>query len=273
MAASMGRSRQPPLGTGDTTKHVTPLKNGPLAGAFPAGQSVALSGKIASGKDSVGAALAGLFPTPAIRIPLAQALREECHALLDVIRDRELADRAKVTALVEEFAVPAAFATQYVLRLQHLSAAEADVYGRHPQIRWFLQEHGSSVRRAQAPDYWLKKWEEATAPQRASATSLYVPDIRYPNEVKLMRRLQIPVVRLDVSPAVQMARGRARDGVRFTATALDAPSEVALDGNEHQFDIRILNDGPLQETIMLITQYLQRHYSEQHVACSTGRSL
>jgi hypothetical protein len=68
------------------------------------------------------------------------------------------------------------------------------VYVRKPPIvRALLQEYGSDVRRADDPDYWVKRWAQSVssiaAGRPVGECHVVSPDCRFPNEARTVREM------------------------------------------------------------------------------------
>ena len=69
------------------------------------------------------------------------------------------------------------------------------VYHEKPLgIRELLQEYGTEVRRADDPDYWMKRWIEAV---RIHGGPVVVTDMRFPNEARAVREADGITIRIE----------------------------------------------------------------------------
>jgi hypothetical protein len=67
---------------------------------------------------------------------------------------------------------------------------------RKPEpVRLLLQEFGSEVRRADAPDYWVDRWRALWRAQ--GFPPVVVPDCRYENELGALAGLSAALLRVD----------------------------------------------------------------------------
>ena len=96
--------------------------------------------------------------------------------------------------------------------------------------RQFLQIWGTEYRRAQDPAYWIRRCREKILNTEGL---VFIDDVRFPDEVEMVKDLGGVVVRID--------RYRAHG----TATP-DHPSETALDDYKG-FDTIILNGGDVTD--------------------------
>lgn len=65
-------------------------------------------------------------------------------------------------------------------------------------VRALLQHHGTHVRRAEDPDYWVKAWQDAVAIRRAPF--VLIDDVRFPNEYAAIKAAGGVVIRLEPFP-------------------------------------------------------------------------
>lgn len=133
---------------------------------------IGITGLIGSGKDVIAAYLHEAHGYEVLRF--SHALKTEVAArlprtLLEMIalvigRDAEWMGRQRLPASLHD--------------LIH----QALWNDRPPVFRALLQEYGTEIRRADDPDYWVKRlWESVNAPKIA------IPDVRFPNEYASIR--------------------------------------------------------------------------------------
>lgn len=159
-----------------------------------------LAGPIASGKDAVAEAIIARWPTTWYRVAFADALR------------------AVVTRLWPDVG---RFARQRTTGL--VARAPARTY----RWRWLLQEVGEALRTVDE-EVWVEALKREIASvwaRRGPEVRFVVPDVRYANECDAIEELGGYVVRLRVSPDVQLERLRAR-GEQLTRAQLAHISEV-----------------------------------------------
>lgn len=127
---------------------------------------VGIAGLAESGKDAAADALVSHYGF--VRESMAKALRQECTA---VLKNKQLPEPAETPEDI-----------QAIIALGQV----IDVYAKPstPQARRLLQWYGSEYRRGQDPDYWVEKIE----PLLDHVMDLVIPDIRYANEVEMIRR-------------------------------------------------------------------------------------
>ena len=66
-----------------------------------------------------------------------------------------------------------------------------------PIIRRLLQEWGTELRRAEDPNYWIWKWNDAVRPLLAAGISVVAPDTRFQNEAAAVHLLGGYVLRVE----------------------------------------------------------------------------
>jgi hypothetical protein len=211
---------------------------------------VAISGKLASGKDTVAAlVMEELGADRREHLSWATPLKDELDELLVLIRAQTTPDDA-VGALTHRN-ISLAHAQRLVLELWNEAQQGVQARSRTPRMRWGLQYLGTDVRRAEDPDYWVRRGVANCIDAVSDGRSVYFSDCRLPNEVEAARALGLYVVRLEITADEQERRLRGRDGLGFDAGAMMHPSETALDGYPG-FDLVVDNNGPAAEAVAII---------------------
>jgi hypothetical protein len=220
-----------------------------------------VSGKLASGKDTVAPALLETVGYP-LRTHLyyAQALKDEVNQIIDDIH--------AVFALTPVNDESRAAFAERISELYNLPAFAADLYStalvdevmtvegltarsRTEVMRTVLQQHGTNVRRAQDEHYWVKISLRPAITALADGSSVFYTDARFPNEIDWAHACGAFSLRLDVSREVQLDRLSSRDGLAMPSLeTLEHDSETALDDYAN-FSCRLNNDGSLSETLAL----------------------
>lgn len=131
-----------------------------------------------------------------------------------------------------------------------------DPYQRTDEIRLVLQTHGTDVRRVEDPDYWVRKALEKADEVLASGRAAVITDVRFPNEAMAIKAGGGLVVRLEVSQETAARRLARRDGRPIAWTAHD--TETALDSARGLFDLTVSNEGPLEETVSKVVEFVSR---------------
>ena len=161
---------------------------------------IGISGLIGSGKDEVARVLIEEFGYT--RIGFADALKREVRTILP----RTLAVLANLNYDGEPLSLEARI--------------DKAIQNKPLGVRELLQEWGTELRRAEDPDYWVKRWLE----QVYGVQKVVAPDCRFPNEIEAVRRLG----------------GQHWQVVRPGQASQDHASEQSLDGTTS--DLVIIND-------------------------------
>ena len=123
------------------------------------------------------------------------------------------------------------------------------VHHLKPQgVRELLQEFGTDVRRDDDPSYWVRRWAERIAPHVGAFrhTSVVAPDVRFPNEAQIIRKLGGRVWRI------------ARSGPKASGHI----SESMLDGFDGSWNETLDNNGTihdLEQTLARLVPQEQHH--------------
>lgn len=222
------------------------IRNGNVVG-------LAVSGKLASGKDTVAPAVLSRLAVPSIEhLFFARPLKAEFSEILSIFRSTESPVGA-CARLTDEMQIPDDAAVRLASMLFEFANEnpDLDAYDRTPEIRLGLQYLGTDVRRSQDPEWWVKRAVAEAITATSQSRSIYYTDLRFPNEVTGAALAGCYVVRIDVSPETQAARLMGRDGLTVDPTASQHPSEIVLDDFEG-FHLRVSNDGPIEEPVAAI---------------------
>lgn len=220
---------------------------------------LAVSGKLASGKDTVAAMVMDkLGQNDAVQLTWATALRRELDEILESIRQSGTPGQACSETCSRGIELQHA---QYIVeRLWDCARNEgATAHSRTSQIRWALQYLGTDVRRAQDQLYWVRLSIKEAADNLAKGVSVYYTDCRHPNEVEVPRQLGFYAVRLEITPETQRNRLWGRDGLGVDSAAASHPSEVMLDGYGG-FDLIVDNNGDIEHAVETICAGLKARY-------------
>lgn len=212
---------------------------------------LAVSGKLASGKDTIAAlALQRLVEGgPCEQQSWAMPLKNEMDQILAVMRNAD--SKKDALGLIVEQNVSRLHAQMLMTELWEEARNGAHARSRTPKIRWALQYLGTDIRREQHPDYWVTRAIEMAKTSIFGGSSVFFTDCRFPNEVEAARKIGLYTVRLEVSEEVQRQRLRNRDGLRLDPVSSVHPSETALDGY-NGFDVVVNNDGPIIEAVEVV---------------------
>lgn len=200
---------------------------------------IAMSGKIASGKDTNALFLQESLTKkgkPTIITSFAKSLREEVNSILG------LRVKLSVKELAEKFNTQ----EECIIKLFDI-VGDIEELSTHTQTdRLALQYWGVQVRRAQDENYWVKQGLKRIEESLLSGTSVIFSDARFPNEVELVDSLGGKVVRLSISQQEQIRRIELRDGFTPKLEQLNHRSETALD--DYKFKNIIESNDDLQIT-------------------------
>jgi dephospho-CoA kinase len=219
---------------------------------------LAVSGKLASGKDSVArAAVTELGYPDASHHYYAAAMKNEVDQAIAIISNAKDANEA-VRRIVDEQDVPENQARKVTGWLLQALNDNPSLHSRIRSkiMRDVLQLWGTEIRRAQDPDYWVKKTLRAAIAAASQGESIYITDVRFPNEVLFAQALGFTVVRIEISPETQANRLAVRDSLPISPDTLNHSSETALD-NFAGFDLVLDNNGPLASTVTLLVDSIR----------------
>lgn len=236
-----------------------------------------MSGKLASGKDTLSSmALAQLGKSDTIKLEYADALKDEADQVLAITADKPGPDGvAAISELQgispEQSAVVHAMALASIVEHRDLHARGlvadpiAHSRGRWESARTLLQYYGTEVRRAQDPDYWVKRTIGSAVALIADGHDVFITDARFPNEVSWAQAAGFFVIRVEVDDATQTARLLARGDAGKQLEARNHHSETALDGYTG-FDLVVDNNGTLEDSVAIVVSSLRErfgHLSEE----------
>lgn len=186
----------------------------------------AMSGKMGSGKDTIGDKISNHIDYKdyvLISTSYATPLREEIMNVTELIK---FMSHSKIE---EKYNV----SIDKVKKLYALLDGDS-VYDRTSNARRAIQYWGTDVRRKQNYNYWANKIVDFTIKTINNNKSVYITDVRFPNEAESVIDLGGKVIRLDVPSVVSSARILNRDGVLPTYEELTHSSETSLD--DFEFD-------------------------------------
>lgn len=187
----------------------------------------AMSGKMGSGKDTVGDLISKderFSKFDIIQTSYATPLREE---ISDIVRKLEFG--VPIEKLSEDYNVT----IHNIDRLTQLLKGNS-IFQRTPEARLAIQYWGTDVRRKQNPNYWVNKIVEHIIKEINYGRSVYVTDVRFPNEADSILDIGGKVIRLSVPWKTRVDRIMFRDGATPTKEQLEHKSETGLD--EYKFE-------------------------------------
>ena len=178
-------------------------------------KKIGLAGKSGSGKNVIADLMCSKYEYK--QIAVADAIRDECSGFIRAALDRGWYFPDSFELVIQSF-------------LDAIWAKPTP-----PEIRVLLQWWGSELRRAQDPDYWIKK----LAIRLDNDDPIVVSDVRLPDEMETIRAAGGEVWLVE------------RDGVDNVGI-VGHRTEHGLDGA--QFDRVIQNNGTLAELETMIDQ-------------------
>ena len=124
-------------------------------------------------------------------------------------------------------------------------------------MRKILVLFGSDWRTQSDPGYWSRRGAAQSLRYLSKGTSVYLTGGRFLPDVEIPQAEGAKIIRLDITAETQADRLRERDGLDVNMEAVNDPSETALD-NWDGFDVRVSNDGTLQEGLDAVYAELKK---------------
>lgn len=221
---------------------------------------IGVSGWPGAGKDVIGEGVCERFGVDATHVYFAVPLKREVDDIITACRTAGDRDAA-VAAVAAQQDVDTNDA-RMAIEVIYDEAQDPEVHARtrSTAVRTLLQRWGTDVRRRDNPDYWVQQALRPAISAIADGRSVYVTDVRFPNEVDGSRALGFVVVRLDISEDTVKARLAARDGLHLDdaglAAMLDFPSESSLNDYAN-FDLRFANEGSIDDGLDMVEKHLR----------------
>lgn len=214
---------------------------------------IAISGKMGSGKDTVGDSLLDKLSANYSRfidLSFGKLIREEVsHIQLKRQNFKGGEFGSQLQKLSEEINADLMNIKQLLQIVKN-----DDVYMRSKRARKALQFWGD-FRRGQDSDYWIKSLGQEITWYLANGYSVNVTDVRFPKEVELIEGFHKgKVIRLEVDEETRLERMLVRDGSEVDKELLAHRTEIALDN--YEFD-RVFNNDNLEEVINEIVKYIK----------------
>jgi len=207
------------------------------------------SGKMGSGKDTIADTVVNRLGVPSVHVSFAQTMKNEVDLVIaSILAARDASHATQIVAT--EFGVSYDDAEHSVEIVWDAVNSDPGLHARsrHPAIRSLLQFWGTELRRAQDPDYWVKRTLIPAVEEIAQGNSIRITDVRFPNEASPSQALGVWIVRLDVSVETQAARLISRDGHLPEADAFIHDTETALDSYP-DFDLVVDNNGAIDPVV------------------------
>lgn len=195
---------------------------------------IGISGKMASGKDTLADLLEKEVNKEISRISFGELIRLEINEVLKSLREKNLREKFTDVNLED------------VVNLANI-LEDNDIFDRSPESRRALQYWGTEVRRKQDGDYWIKRMKRFISDRIEEGYFVFLTDARFPVEVDLVKELDGLVLRLESDEEKRKDRVKLRDGIEVTEEALNHVSEKALD--DYYFENIITNNGSKEELL------------------------
>lgn len=183
-----------------------------------------MSGKMASGKDTVGNLVSERLQQEGywiIETSFGKVIRDEIEQVLKMHKNGD--DLEPLAAEIKDI--------NHLVKLLE----NTNIYERSEQSREALQFWGTEVRRSQNSNYWIQSMENFIIESVLKGQSVNITDARFPNEIDLILKFGGKVARLEVSEEIRRKRIMERDSINVAPEALRHPSETALDN--YPFDV------------------------------------
>lgn len=180
----------------------------------------AMSGKMGSGKDTIGDDISDSFDEVVFKkLSYSNPIRSEID---DIVVDYN--SGLKVDELSEIYNAD----NESINNLINLIGDDS-IFSRTTNSRKAVQYWGTDVRREQDINFWVKKLASLIIEEVNNGNSVYISDVRFPNEADTIYDLYGKVIRLNVPENTRVKRILYRDGLRPTDNQLNHSTETGLD--------------------------------------------
>lgn len=234
---------------------------------------VVLSGKMASGKDTVAEGVnAALYGDHARILRYGDLMRHELEVALRAW-ENALPDQDPAAVIADAIDLPDAYAAEVVEHLRadmERTAGKLTPWERTNGIRWVLQALGGPWRTASDEDYWARS--ACLSALRAAADGpVLLTGGRFAPDVEIPLLLGAVVIRIDVSEDTQLARLAKRDRLTPDPATLRHPGETVLDGWDG-FTARLDGNRDLPDVVAQATRAISSARASRTQDVSTGFS-
>lgn len=223
---------------------------------------IAISGKIGSGKNYLAQKLSEVYAAEGKtteEISYAIALKDEASVIIEDFRSYPV----DFDALSDKYDIGITDLEQlYVFIINDLKRKPLLTgWDRSEGIRRFLQYLGTDIRRNQYPNYWVDKIVNYIP---NNVDYVFITDVRFPNEAEKALELGGFLFRLDVPEEIILSRTSSRDGMKYSAEALNHKSEKALDDYD-KFDVYVGVEFDPKELIENFVSYKEQEWRDNPV--------
>lgn len=241
---------------------------------------IAITGKMGSGKDTIGGKLCSKVNGRAgIKYFFSHPLKEEVNDFIRSLHNptesrfryllntrgyRRIANERLSSEfnieLEDSYFIYDKLIGNFFERLTCLMTGDLSLnsYDRTPEVRRVLQYWGTEIRRKDDENYWVKIALTKIISLLNAGEVVFVTDARFTNEVEALRGAGGVIVRLEISQEEQARRIKERDGIQISEEAKAHSSETDLDNKEHLFDIIVNTDIFIDEVDSLIDHITEK---------------
>lgn len=231
---------------------------------------IGISGKIGSGKNYLAEKLMQEFENmghTTAEGSFAAGLRAELNRMIQTIKV-EILEGSNGSAILDKLSQLYKLETTeaellyscMVNDIVHIDGLNAN--SRTESIRRALQILGTDIRRKHNNNYWVELFFKHVP----EADFILVTDVRFPNEADGVVESGGVLIRIDMPQHVIDERISQRDGLKYSESALNHPSEIALDDYK-QFAFTVGETFNAKELAQKIVNYVDipRRIAEQGV--------
>lgn len=181
----------------------------------------AMSGKMGAGKDTIGDLIQESLIDKGYEVICMSYSTPMRKEISEIVKDFDKLSK-------EEIFVKYNTSYDNINKLLELLDGE-NIYKRTSPSRKAIQFWGTDVRRKQDSNYWTNKLVELSIQAINDNKSVYISDVRFPNEVESITDFNGKILRLEVSEEVRCERILKRDNLKPTQEHLNHSSETSLD--------------------------------------------
>ena len=203
---------------------------------------IAFCGPMGSGKDSYGTTYKNFINSKnLIHYSFATPLKEELNQIVKLIKKNKLDSDEKLSKQSKKL-------NTSKKELQELIIILSEELNTNPDLNFFtysyinirkaLQYWGTTVRRTQDINYWVKKERIFLENKIFIGDLVYITDARFSNECNLIRDLGGVLVYLEAPERERIKRIELRDGITPKKELLNHPSEIEIQSYP-DFNIKI----------------------------------